>query len=104
MRACVREDVNWNDACEDRLCSAGAGDALVAGCCAGLLAGLDVETAAAVGVAASRRAVESDANVPVGPSVAYEALLGDARQVMGRVGIVHHYSRAPRRAPLTGCG
>jgi sugar/nucleoside kinase (ribokinase family) len=47
----------------------GAGDSLVAGCCAALLAGSSVEVAVAMGVAASRRAIETTANVPVGPSV-----------------------------------
>ena len=41
----------------------GAGDALVAGCVAALSAGRAVEEAVAIGVAAARRAVESDENV-----------------------------------------
>jgi sugar/nucleoside kinase (ribokinase family) len=63
----------------------GAGDSLVAGCSAALLAGLGVEASVAVGVAASRRAVETVANVPVGAPVAFEALRGDARDVLAGV-------------------
>ena len=79
----------------------GAGDALVAGCCSALLAdGDDVEKAVSVGVAASRRAVETNANVPRGEDVAFDALLRDAHDVVARIETVRYYPRAP----LSGCG
>jgi pseudouridine kinase len=61
----------------------GAGDALVAGCVAALSAGRSAEEAVAIGVAAARRAVESDENVGAGGGgTGAEALEADAREVM----------------------
>lgn len=60
----------------------GAGDALVAGCVAALSAGRSAEEAVAIGVAAARRAVESDENVGAGGGgTGTEALEADAREV-----------------------
>ena len=63
----------------------GAGDALVAGCVAALSAGRAVEEAVAIGVAAARRAVESDENVGAGgEGTGTDALEADAREVTRR--------------------
>ena len=65
----------------------GAGDALVAGCVAALSAGRAVEEAVAIGVAAARRAVESDENVgdaSRGEGTVTDALEADAREVTRR--------------------
>ena len=56
----------------------GAGDALVAGSAAALAAGHDLASAVSFGVAAARRAVETDANVPFS-GVSFAALAADAR-------------------------
>ena len=64
----------------------GAGDAFVAGAVAAVAAGWAFDDAVAVGVAASRRAVETDANVPFDPRVvSFTALAKDAREVRARV-------------------
>ena len=78
----------------------GAGDSLVAGCAAALLGGLGVEEAVAMGVAASRRAIEDAANVPSRPDVAFGALREDSRSVLAGVQTVKYYPRMP----LSGCG
>lgn len=79
----------------------GAGDSLVAGCCAALLGGLSVEDAVGVGVAASRRGIETTSNVPTGPSVSFAALRGDARGVIEGIRTVTPRSKAQQ---LDGCG
>ncbi|KAK9942436.1 hypothetical protein M0R45_008103 [Rubus argutus] len=66
----------------------GAGDCLVGGTISSLCAGLDIMQSVAVGIAASKAAVESETNVPCTFNLA--AIADDARLVYSAAKIVFH--------------
>ncbi|XP_034227410.1 uncharacterized protein LOC117636832 isoform X2 [Prunus dulcis] len=68
----------------------GAGDCLVGGTIASICAGLDVMQSLAVGIAASKAAVEAETNVPSVFNLA--AIADDARSVYSAAKVVFHQS------------
>ncbi|CAL2278740.1 unnamed protein product [Prunus armeniaca] len=68
----------------------GAGDCLVGGTIASICAGLDVVQSLAVGIAASKAAVEAETNVPSVFNLA--AIADDARSVYSAAKVVFHQS------------
>ena len=79
----------------------GAGDALVAGAVAALMAGREEEAAMAVGVASARRAAEADGPVHSGHSL--KSLERDAAGLAARVRTVRGEG-ARRESMTSGCG
>ena len=79
----------------------GAGDALVAGAVAALMAGRGEEAAMAVGVASARRAAEADGPVHSGHSL--KSLERDAAGLAARVRTVRGEG-ARRESMTSGCG
>ena len=79
----------------------GAGDALVAGAVAALMAGREEEAAMAVGVASARRAAEADGPVHSGHSL--RSLERDAAGLAARVRTVRGEG-ARRESMTSGCG